>query len=122
MSESSSGNVNGPDFSDVNTHARVRELFERGELEKLWLLPADMGGQDVPANIVYVPVGVGELKAQTDHNVIMPLAAEGKVSRYVAQPRYFGDSFVPSAIVITATEPSSFTYELKIWGDALEGQ
>jgi hypothetical protein len=41
------------------------------------------------------------------------------VSRYSATPSYQGDSFVPIAIHVTASEPGSFTQIIKIWGDAL---
>lgn len=52
--------ANGPDFSSVDTQAKVAKLFERGELEKLLLMPPEFGGEDNPLNTMYVQVGVIE--------------------------------------------------------------
>lgn len=86
------------------------------------LMPAEFGGQDIPPNIVYVPALVAEIKARIDHHTIRPLLEQGTVTRYVAAPKYEGHSFIPSAIVITASEPGSFTATLAIWGPALRKQ
>ena len=95
----------GPDFSKIDSQAKAEELFRRGELEKLFLMPLEFGGQDIPVNTLYVPVGVADLKAGIDNNVIGPLAAEGKITKYTATPEYQGKSFIPIAI--------------NIWGEAL---
>ena len=109
----------GPDFSDVDSQAKAAALFRRGELEKLLLLPELFGGEDIPDNTIYVPVGVAAVKAGIDENVIGPLAAEGKVTRYTAEPEYQGTCFIPIAITITASDPGEFTTTINIWGDAL---
>ena len=111
--------MSGPDFSAIDSNAKVLELFERGQLEKLYLLPKEFGGNDAPQNIVYVPVGLGAIKGQTDNGVIAALVAERKVTRYSAVPEYSGNSFIPIAIKITASEPGNFVFDLKIWGSAL---
>ena len=74
----------------------------------------------MPANVVYVPVGMAAVKDGIDTNVVAPLAADGKVTRYVATPEYVGVSFVPVAITIVASDPGSFTTTLNLWGPALE--
>ena len=91
----------------------------RGDLEKLFLIPLEFGGQDGPDNTLYVPVGVADVKAGIDTNVIGQLVSEGKVSQYKADLEYQGDSIVPIAIVITAWDPGEFTTTINIWGDAL---
>src|SRR5262245_57439823 len=48
---------NGPDFSGIDSQAKAEELFRRGDLEKMFLMPLAFGGEDIPDNILYVPVG-----------------------------------------------------------------
>ena len=112
-------NVPGPDFSQVDSLAKAVALFEQGVLEKLFLMPLEFGGEDNALNVLYVPIGVAAVKNNIDANVIGPLADEGKVSQYRAEPEYQGDSFVPIAIRIVAWDPEEFTTTINIWGDAL---
>lgn len=108
----------GPDFSHVTSAAAAAELAARGELEKLFLLPLEFGGQDIPPNVVYVPVGIGQVKQRIDQGVIRQLAADGKVTKYTANPEYTGESFVPTSITIVAHDPGSFSTTIAIWGEA----
>jgi hypothetical protein len=110
----------GPDFSSVDSLAKAQELARAGQLQKMLLLPEEFGGGDVPPNCVFVPAWVAEKKAETDNNIVRPLAADGKISTYRAMPQYQGKSFVPNAIKIDASDPGSFTLTIAIWGDALE--
>ena len=109
----------GPDFSDIDSRAKAIERMRAGEFEQLLLLPAQFGGTDDPRNVVYVPRGFADIKAGIDTNIIQPLVAEGKVTRYEATPEYQGRSFVPIAIKIVASDPASFTSTINIWGKAL---
>jgi hypothetical protein len=112
----------GPDFSSVDTEEKARQLYERGDLVKLFLLPPIFGGEDVLPNIVYVPIWVGQFKESHDRNVVAPLAAQGKVTHYAAVPKYAGASHIPIAIEITASDPAQVTYVIHIWGDALQDE
>ena len=58
-----------PDFSEVDSLAKAQQLYRDGKLEKLYLFPLDLGGEDIPQNVVYVPVGIGQFKAQLDGTV-----------------------------------------------------
>jgi hypothetical protein len=111
---------NGPDFSGVDSRAKVEARFQAGELEKLFLLPVEFGGKDDPRNVLYVPRGFAAIKANIDMNIIKPLVSAGKVTSYQATPEYQGESFVPIAIKIVAAKPGSFTTVINIWGKALE--
>ncbi|MFI0472207.1 hypothetical protein ACGLWX_05715 [Halomonas sp. HMF6819] len=113
-------NTKGPDYSGVDSREKAEALVQKGELQKLLLLPAEFGGEDVPPNVVYVPAFAVELKANTDQNIILPLAQEDTITRYNAAPEYEGKSFIPAAINIEASEPGSFTYRVAIWGKALD--
>lgn len=110
---------NGPDFSAIDSQAKAIELFERGDLEKLFLMPLEFGGTDNPLNTLYVPIGVADVKAGIDNNVIGPLAADGKITKYTATPEYQGKSFIPVAIKIVASDPGDFSTTINIWGKAL---
>src|SRR5262245_41627444 len=110
---------NGPDFSAIDSRAKAEELFQRGELEKLFLMPLEFGGQDNPLNVLFVPIGVAGIKSGIDNNVIRPLVAEGKITQYTATPEYQGKSFIPIAIKIVASDPGQFSTTIKIWGEAL---
>ena len=109
----------GPDFSGVDSREKAEALFRRGDLEKLFLMPLEFGGHDHPVNTVYVPVGIAEIKADIDSNVIGPLAAEGKVTTYTAKPEYQGKSVIPVAIEIAASDPGDFSMRIAVWGEAL---
>jgi hypothetical protein len=109
----------GPDFSEIDSREKAEVLFRRGDLEKLFLMPLEFGGQDIPVNTLYVPVGLADIKAGIDNNVIGPLAAEGKITKYRATPEYQGKSFIPIAISILASEPGEFSSTINIWGEAL---
>jgi hypothetical protein len=109
----------GPDFSAIDSLEKAEELFRRGDLEKLFLMPLVFGGEDSPDNTLYVPVGVADIKSGIDNNVIAPLAADGKVTQYKAMPEYQGESFIPIAIKIVASDPGEFSSTINIWGEAL---
>jgi hypothetical protein len=109
----------GPDFSGIDSPAKVEVLFRRGDLEKLFLMPLELGGKDIAQNVVYVPVGLAAVKARIDNNIIGLLAAKGKITEYKATPVYQGKSFIPIAIKIAASNPGQFTTTINIWGQAL---
>lgn len=109
----------GPDFSSVDSQANAEALFRQGKLEKLFLLPLEFGGQDIPQNFLYVPIGVAAVKSEIDLNVIEPLISEGKISQYTVSPEYQGESFIPIALTIKAWDPGEFTTTINIWGEAL---
>jgi hypothetical protein len=110
---------NGPDFSEIDSRAKAEELFRRGNLENLFLMPLEFGGEDNLLNTLYVPIGVAGIEAGMDNNVIRPLAAEGKITHYKAVPEYEGKSCIPIAIRIAASDPGNFSTTIKIWGEAL---
>ncbi len=117
---SKTGEPPGPDYSAVDTREKAQHLVDRGELVKLLLLPEQFGGDGRAENVAYVPPFAAELKIDTDTNIILPLALEGKVTRYAAKPEYSGRSIVPIAVKLLAYDPADFTYNIAIWGEALD--
>lgn len=112
--------MSGPDFSNVDSREKAEAMAARGELERLLLLPAAFGGEDIPQNVVYVPLGLAGVKAGIDENVIGALIQDGKVTRYSAEPGYQGNSFIPSVLNVRAWDPGDFTTRIAIWGEALD--
>ena len=90
-----------------------------GKLDKLYLLPIEFGGKDIPANTLYVPVGLAKVKAHIDINIIGNLVKSGAVTQYSAEPEYSGHSVIPTRIGIRAWNPRKFKTRIDIWGDAL---
>ena len=109
----------GPDYADIDSQAKAEALYKSGALGKLLLMPREFGGEDFGLNVVYVPTHVIEIKQSIDRNTVDPLVKSGKVTRYKAAPEYQGNSFIPIAIKIEASEPGQFSSTIKIWGEAL---
>lgn len=111
--------TSGPDFSGVDSREKAEELCTRGELVKLLLTPVEFGGQDVPSNVVYVPLVVAQLKQSTDASIVPTIMEQRKTKRYAAEPQYDGASVVPCAIKIVLSDPGEFPVLIRIWGKAL---
>jgi hypothetical protein len=77
------------------------------------------GGDARPENIVFVPPFVAEIKMRTDGHIIRPLAADGAITRYEAEPAYSGSCLVPIILKVRAYDPGDFTHTIKIWGEGL---
>ncbi len=105
----------GPDFSKLNSKAKVIEAANKGDLVPMMLMPSEFGGADIEANIVFVPVWAAQQKYQIDSGTILQMAQEGKIRKYSAKPDYKGESFVPSAVTVTAHDPANFTATINIW-------
>jgi len=110
----------GPDYRHIDSREKAEELCRRGELRKILLLPAEFGGQDILANVVYVPAFAAELKSRIELNTVKPLAQNGQIRRYTATPEYEGRSVIPSLIRILATDPGRFEGSIPIWGEAVQ--
>ncbi len=106
-----------PDFANYQTLPSVRALAGEGKLVKLLLFPAEFGGEDVPPNVVYVPV-----KAASAHGTIVGtlrrMIREGSLDRMEVKPVWKGKSFVPGAIRFHAwhsAKAGSFDPEIVVW-------
>jgi hypothetical protein len=105
----------GPDFSALDSREKVQAAAADGRLVPMLLMPEVFGGPAVGVNVVFVPPWVAEQKQRIDVGTLMPLAQQGKFTKYSAEPRYKGSSFVPSSVVIRAHDPGDFTATVEIW-------
>lgn len=115
----------GPDFSMVDSAEKAEQLCAQGQLERVYLTPAEFGGPDHVQNVVYCPVSSAAAKEDVDLNIVASLIREGKVQMYSAVPIYEGNSFVPIAVDISAWHPESpdtgaFNARVAMWGSALQ--
>jgi hypothetical protein len=105
------------DFSNVTSNAIAVQLSEQGKLEKLWMLPAALGGKDDPKNVVYVPPGASALKGQFTDTLVRCVQA-GLINKLAIVPEYRGNSFVPCKIRIKAwhaDKPAGFEAAIDVW-------
>jgi len=107
--------TNGPDFSHVDSRNKVETAAREGTLVPMLLLPGALGGTPDEPNLVFVPAWAAEQKEHIDVGTVLPLAQEGKITKYSAEPAYKGKSFVPSAVTIRAHTPADFTATINIW-------
>jgi hypothetical protein len=105
----------GPNFSALDSREKVQAAAADGRLVPMLLMPEAFGGPTEGMNVVFVPAWAAEQKQRIDLGTIVPLAQQGKIRQYAAEPRYKGSSFVPSSVVIRAHDPSDFTATLDIW-------
>jgi hypothetical protein len=108
---------NAPDFSAIDSVDKAASLAQQGQLEKIHLFPVEFGGENIPQNIAYVPVGLAQVKAHFDGTVAKMLE-QGNVTQYSANPEWKGRSFVPARINIRAWHPErsgEFNYTMEIW-------
>ena len=107
----------GPDFTDVDSKQKLMSLVEQGKLERVYLFPLEVGGQETEVNAVYLPIGFREMKRKID-GTILRMAQDGLISDLKVQPEYKGKSFVPSRIVIKASHPEKpgrFDTTMEVW-------
>lgn len=105
------------DFSSVESLAGAGALAEKGVLVRVFLFPAEFGGEDIPQNVVYITpqaAAARELVVGTLRRMI----EDGRLDRMNVVPAYKGRSFVPVAIAFKAWHTSKegrFEQTIQIW-------
>jgi hypothetical protein len=105
------------DFSKVTSVAKAKELEAKGELVKTLLFPAEFGGEDIPANVVYVPAIAAEAKDMIT-GTLVKFVKDDLIDNLSVEPEYKGNSIVPSRIVMKATHQTKegqFVPTIEIW-------
>jgi hypothetical protein len=105
------------DYSHITTRDAAEKLAAKGELFKILLFPQEFGGEDVAANVVYVPAGIPEIKDRLTDTLIR-YYEDGVIDNLTVTPEYKGNSFIPSKILFRATHSSKegiFEPSIDIW-------
>ena len=102
------------DFSTIDSNEKAIELFNKGQLVKLYLMPLDFGGQDSPMNTLYVPKFANDKKNAFDSKVGNMLESGLKLG-YSANPEYKGSSFIPSKLIINLKGEKIITETIDVW-------
>ena len=104
------------DFSSITSLKAAEDACRDGHLTRALLFPAELGGQDLPENVVYIPAHVSEIK--TNATVELLSAVREGMSDVAVVPEYRGTSFVPIKITITAANPGmspGYALDIEIW-------
>jgi hypothetical protein len=104
------------DFSSITSLKAAEDACRDGRLMKMLLLPAELGGQDLPENVLYVPPVACEMKNESTAELLD--AVRGGMREVAVVPEYRGTSFVPTKITITAAQsgvPHQYKLEIRIW-------
>ncbi|WP_025728232.1 hypothetical protein [Atopobacter phocae] len=106
----------GLDFTDIDSKEKAIKEVEEGKLSELYLLPARFNGTNDARNIVFVPPVHRDLKERCDER-IEHMIQDHLVNGYTCYPKYKGESFVPSDLVIEATKGDQkvYTETISIW-------
>ncbi len=102
------------DYSQVDSHQKAINLFNKGKLSKIYLMPLEFGGTELPMNSLYIPAFVKKLKKDFDSK-IEKLLIDGKKISYATEPEYKGNSFIPSKLIINITGEIEFKEIINIW-------
>lgn len=106
-----------PDFTTVMSVRSAAQRARRGELVRILIFPAELGGEDVAENVVFVTPAAA---AARDRMIaaIHRLIRRNIVSQMEVTPEFRGDSVVPVRMRFHAWHPAgagTFDRTLEIW-------
>ena len=101
------------DFDSIDTLEKAEKEFQKGNLEKLYLLPLMFGGEDEIHNTIYVPIGINAAKEKVD-NHIADLLDQGKTQSYNCNLEYKDKSIIPSKLIITTGKDGKEVFKTTI--------
>ncbi|HYI47326.1 MAG TPA: hypothetical protein VEX35_02575 [Allosphingosinicella sp.] len=106
-----------PDYSEVTSLEIAARWAADGRLARILLFPAELGGEDVPPNVSYVPPAILPLRTRAIEE-LGARAQEGLIDRMNVNPDYAGRSFVPVRLRFDAGHSSTrhrFERVIEIW-------
>ena len=101
------------DFDSIDTIEKAEKEFQKGNLEKLYLVPPMFAGKDEIYNTIYVPIGINEAKEKVD-NHIADLLDQGKTQSYNCDLEYKGKSVIPSKLIIVSGKDGKEVFKTTI--------
>jgi hypothetical protein len=108
---------NGPQFPHVTSTEVANAEVAKGNLVRVYLFPLELGGQDVPVNVTYIPAGMEDMW----HKIIGTIekfGADDLIDKLRVEPEYNGASVVPCRIKFIATHSTKkggFEPTLEMW-------
>lgn len=102
------------DYSNIDSKEKAQELFAKGQLVKLYLMPLEFGGPDSPINTLLVPEFANNQKNNFDSKVY-DMLEKGLKLGYSANPEYKGSSFIPGKLIINVKGDKTITEVINIW-------
>jgi len=81
------------------------------------LFPSELGGENVPENTTFVPLGISDIKNQVTGTLVRFLE-EGTINKLTIEPEYKGKSFIPSKIKMRAwhsDKKEKFNPSIEVW-------
>jgi hypothetical protein len=107
----------GPQFSQVTSIELADLEVQKGNLLRVHLFPLELGGQDDPLNVTYIPIGMEDMW-QKIIGTIGKFGAEGLIDKLSVAPEYSGASVVPCRIKFIgthSTKKGGFEPTLELW-------
>ena len=104
------------DYSSITAPRDVENACLKHHLIEIFIIPAELGGRDVPQNLLYVPPAIRVSK--DDATVELLHAVQMGMIEVAIRPEYRGVSLVPSKIIITAARPGmppGYQRDIEIW-------
>lgn len=105
------------DFSEVTSREKAEVLYAQGKLERVLLFPAEFGGKDIPQNVVFVPLGITDIKNQIN-GTLTRFVGDGLINKLTVEPEYKGQSFIPAKLKMRAwhtDKKGEFNPSIDIW-------
>ena len=105
------------DYSKVTSREKAQALEAKGELVKILLFPEEFGGPDTPENVVYVPKVAADIKDLITGTLVR-FFKEGLIDNLQVEPKYKGNSFVPSRLVMKTSHSNregKFNPTIEVW-------
>jgi hypothetical protein len=89
------------ELMDVTSREAAAELAAKGRLYQCLLFPAELGGQDVLPNVIYIPHQAAEKRAAAIAR-LRQAANTGEITSLTVNQEYKGSSHVPSKLLFTS--------------------
>ena len=102
------------DFSQADSREKAQALCQQGKLVRIHVFPLEFGGLDGEMNVACVTARAAQEKASIDAEISKLLQA-GADLRYRADPKYKGNSFVPSELVVSVSGSRTFQRSVAVW-------
>jgi hypothetical protein len=100
----------------INSRESAEQQRMVGKLRKVLLLPEELGGEDIPTNVTYLPPVSADAKDEITKQVLEALGRQ-EIDRITVTPEYRGESFVPAKLNVDIWRGQSIvrTRVVEVW-------